>query len=282
MDSRYAQQRYSYDLVVLDLDGTTLNSHGIVTQATRQAIQETLARGIGVTLASGRHKGNVQSLQIDLGLTLPYISSGGARIVDPAKEKTVYYCPLDQSCVRAFAESARAAGTSIVLQEAEHLFFEGDMDLLLQLSLFAGISTEPAEVFRTISIRTEDILQVQAQPEKMTACGYPEQLQQIETHLNALHLPIYQTYSAPIFLEATSSSVNKGSALRMLAAYLELPLTRIMVVGDNRNDISMFEAAGKAVAMGNADPEARAAADLIAPSNDEEGVAWVLQRLVTL
>ncbi|HJW83423.1 MAG TPA: HAD-IIB family hydrolase, partial [Anaerolineae bacterium] len=78
----------------------------------------------------------------------------------------------------------------------------------------------------------------------------------------------------------TRSGVNKGTALKRLAEHLGIPLKRIAVIGDGGNDVSMFEVAGLAVAMGNAAPEVQAAADVVAPTNDAGGVAWALRELI--
>jgi len=109
---------------------------------------------------------------------------------------------------------------------------------------------------------------------------YPDLLSKIERKLRLLNLPVYLTYSAPTYLEITRSGINKGEALKILATYLAIPLEHILVIGDSHNDISMFDIAGIAVAMGNAPEEVKAAANLVAPSNDEDGVAWVLRELV--
>jgi Cof subfamily protein (haloacid dehalogenase superfamily) len=126
----------------------------------------------------------------------------------------------------------------------------------------------------------DDILRACAEPTKINICSNPGHLLEIEKELRLLNLPIYLTYSAPIALEITRLGINKGEALKILAAYLAIPLERILVIGDSHNDISMFKIAGMAVAMGNAPSEVKATADLVAPSNDEDGVAWVLREMV--
>ena len=108
----------------------------------------------------------------------------------------------------------------------------------------------------------------------------PAVLAGIEERLRVSPLPVYATYSLPVYLECTSSYANKGTALKRLTKYLEIPLERVLVIGDSPNDLSMFSVAGTAVAMGNATEEVKRAAHLIAPTNDEDGVTWVLRELV--
>ena len=73
---------------------------------------------------------------------------------------------------------------------------------------------------------------------------------------------------------------DKGSALEFVARKLEIPLVQTLAIGDNANDMPMFAAAGVSAAMGNATPEVKAAATVVGPSNDDEGVAWAVRRFV--
>ena len=69
-------------------------------------------------------------------------------------------------------------------------------------------------------------------------------------------------------------------SLRSLAAIQDIPLDRVAVIGDWLNDLDMFKVGGFKVAMGNAPDELKAQADLIAPTNDEGGLAWALQEII--
>jgi hydroxymethylpyrimidine pyrophosphatase-like HAD family hydrolase len=83
----------------------------------------------------------------------------------------------------------------------------------------------------------------------------------------------------PIYLEITRRGVNKGVALRSLAAHLQVPMEQVAAVGDGENDIYMFREAGLSIAMGNAPLVVKQAADLIASSNDEDGLVWALEQI---
>jgi len=73
---------------------------------------------------------------------------------------------------------------------------------------------------------------------------------------------------------------DKGSALAFVLAKLGISTHQVMAIGDNRNDLPMFDLAEVKVAMGNATDEIKQAATIIAPSNEDEGVAWVLGNYV--
>jgi Cof subfamily protein (haloacid dehalogenase superfamily) len=269
-----------YDLVAIDVDGTLVTSEKKLSPGIAPLIRETQARGIGVTLVSGRPKLKMMPLLKELGLELPYIGSGGAYIADPSKNRVILHCPLGQEETESIIELARAAKAAIISHEPEHLYYEGSIEELEELIASSKIDTIGVEDSQVEILRVDDILQACARPTKINICSKPGHLLEIEKELRLLNLPIYLTYSAPISLEITRSGINKGEALKILAAYLAIPLERILVIGDSHNDISMFKVAGMAVAMGNAPREVKAAADLVAPSNDEDGVAWVLREMV--
>jgi HAD superfamily hydrolase (TIGR01484 family) len=78
----------------------------------------------------------------------------------------------------------------------------------------------------------------------------------------------------------TPTGVSKGSGLRELALLMNVDLSETIAIGDNLNDLDMLETAGLGVAMGNATPETRARAGHVTASNDEDGVARVIERFI--
>ena len=269
-----------YNLVAIDVDGTLITSENKLSIGVVSLICEIQARGIGVTLVSGRPKLKMMPLLKELGLTLPYIGSGGAYIADPSTNLVMFHCPLAREETVEIVELARAAKAPIISQEPDHLYYEGGSEELEQLIAISKINITGVDNSQVEILKVDDVLQASAEPTKITICGEPDLLLKIERKLRLLNLPIYLTYSAPTYLEITRLGINKGEALKLVAAYLAIPLKHILVIGDSHNDLSMFEVAGMAVAMGNAPEEVKAAADLVAPSNDEDGVAWILRELV--
>lgn len=267
-------------LVAIDIDGTLVTSENKLPADLAPLIRETQARGIGITLVSGRPKLKIIPLLQELGLTLPFIGLGGAYIADPSTHQLILHSPLEQTAVKAVVELARARHASIIAQEPETLYYEGSPEELERLVTTARIDSSGIEGAQVVILRVENILRACAEPTKITLYSNPDNLLVIERGLHLLRLPLYATYSDPAYLEITSAGVNKGEALKVLTRHLGISLERTLVIGDSPNDISMFLIAGRAIAMGNATEAVKAAADVIAPSNDEGGVAWVLRELV--
>lgn len=271
---------YPYDLVAIDVDGTLINSEDRLTPATKAMIQEVQSRNIRVTLASGRPRLTLAPLLAELHITEPYISSTGAHIIDPANDKTLYYATLPKNALTTIAELARAAQVPFLFQESDRVFYEGSKETLQRLSDTYKIDITVADKFKAHFIGVEDLLQMRIEPIKVYICGAPSIVQDIEEQLHEQNLPIYTTYSAPPYLEITSSDATKGEAIKRLTSYLGIPLERVIAIGDSLNDLPLFQVVGTKVAMGNAHPQIKAIADRIAPTNDEDGVAWALRELV--
>lgn len=187
---------------------------------------------------------------------------------------------MTEDVLSVIVEHARAVPVPIIFQESDRIFYEGSQELLQYLwDTYQIDMTVPGDV-QAHFIHVDDILQAHAEPTKVYMCHAPAIVAGIEEKLQQHNLPIAMTYSAPLCLEITSLEATKGKAIQRLAKHLNIPLERIIAIGDSRNDLSMFEVVGKRVAMGNAAPELLAVADVIAPSNDEDGVAWTLRTIV--
>lgn len=271
---------HRYDLVAIDIDGTLLDSQNNISSSLVPLFREAEARGIGVTLISGRPDLTVAPLLRELGLKLPYVSSGGAHIIDPATGEAIAHFTLNQEEVKVLAELGREVGAGLITMEARCLYYEGSIEKFKLVHESTEINLSGLEKIKTRIIRVNDIVQASPNPLKFTISDLPAVLARVEEKLRAKDLPLYSTYSLPVYLEFTSANANKGTALQHLAQHLDIPLERVLVIGDSPNDISMFRVAGTAVAMGNASADVKSVAQLIAPSNDEDGVAWVLRELV--
>ena len=261
----------AYDLVAIDVDGTLLDSQSNLSDDTEAAIHAVRAQGIGVTLVSGRGHLPLRPLVHRLRLQQPFIGSGGAYIADPITGQVIEHSPLDRKDVEIIVGLARAAHVGIFFEEQDRLIGEASPEIIHSIRLISGVDvTETQDIWR----------ETDAAPTKMFMTGDHAVLVPLEHEIRQRRLNVNLVYSAPIYLEVTRQGVNKGSALHRLSAHLGIPLERIAAIGDGGNDVSMFQIAGLAIAMGNALPEVKAAADVVAPTNDAGGVAWALRELI--
>jgi hydroxymethylpyrimidine pyrophosphatase-like HAD family hydrolase len=87
-------------------------------------------------------------------------------------------------------------------------------------------------------------------------------------------------YQGLTFVNILASEVSKGEALKVLVSYLEVPLDRVMAIGDGENDIPMLALAGFSVAMANAPEEVKTAADHVTLDIEHDGVAAAVSRFL--
>jgi len=261
-----------YELIAIDVDGTLLTSDFDLAPGALDSIQAVRARGIRVSLVTGR--GMVALAPIQQALQIedqPYIAFGGACIVDPSCGEVIYHCPLIHKDAEMLVAIARQEGVGVVFDWQDKVMCEADADLDTLLREAIG-----EEVVRSFDILAEK----KTVPTKATLLGDPDRLKKAELALRQKTQGLHMIYAGSIFLEVTRAGVDKGNALRRLAGNLQIALERTVAIGDGRNDKSMLEVAGLSIAVGNAPPELKAVADIIAPTNDEGGVAWALHELV--
>jgi Cof subfamily protein (haloacid dehalogenase superfamily) len=261
----------SIDLIAIDIDGTLLNSQGGLSTGARAAIDKARDQGVQVVIVSGRNRVGLLQVMELVDLELPYIGSGGAYIANPATDEVIQETPVPRATVEQVLAIARKAEAAIFIEANSRLFAEADPHLIAEIQPLAQIDV----------VFTENILQAfMGDPQKIVMIKDPDSLADLEAEIRQKVANINLSYSSPVYLEVTKQGVNKGSALIQLAHYLGIPLPRVAAIGDERNDLSMFEVAGLAIAMGNASAEVRAAADLIAPDNDEGGLSWAIHRIL--
>jgi Cof subfamily protein (haloacid dehalogenase superfamily) len=260
----------AFRLVAIDVDGTLADGRGDVSGPVEQAVRDTRVAGVEVVLVSGRPQVSALPVFIQLGLTLPLISSGGAFVSDPSSGRVISQVQPDPEDVRAFVELARDAGATLIYQTPTELYGEGSLAIIEELRA----------ANRTWIEQVDDGLEACPDVIKVSACAPRDRLDGLESAVARRNLALSLVYSGPEYLEMTAARVSKGDALRRLIEDLGIGPEQVLVIGDAPNDISMFREAGLAVAMGNASAEVRDLADVVAPTLEEDGVAWTLRRFV--
>lgn len=266
-----------FQLVVSDLDGTLLDSANRVSPGTVEAVRLIRERGIRFSIATGRGFFISLPLVRRLGIDQPVIISGGALIAHP-DGSIVDQRPMRMEDVAQLVALGRKAGLGISFHETN------------------GVIAEAADSIWEQSIRrnwlpeeTERILAFRRVPDLLAACQCPPvrvdmfgPTERVDAAQKMLDGKLSEVHLLRVFahLEITHQGVNKGSALTHLAEYLNIPLSAVMVIGDDVNDLSMFKTAGFAVAAGNASPQIKALAGAVAPTSDEGAVAWTLKKFV--
>ncbi|NLY88474.1 MAG: HAD family phosphatase [Firmicutes bacterium] len=260
-------------LVALDLDDTLLRPDLTISPACRQALREAAARGVKITIASGRmYRATLPFAEILEISGIPLITYNGAFIRFSGYGETLFHQGLPTAAAGRLIVALRRIGLHINAFVNDELYME---ELSEEGKRYIERNKVPVKL-------TPDLTTVLTSgPTKIMAAGDPEAVVEAEKELNAeFKGEIVFVRSRPRFLECLAPGVNKGLALEKVAGFYGLDAREVMAVGDAPNDREMLAWAGVGVAMDGAPPEVRAVADWTAPSNREDGVAAALHKFV--
>ena len=265
-------------LAALDVDGTLLAPDNSITPATKEAVHEAKAAGIEIVVSTGRAFPEVRDILQQLP-EVRYLSCGtGAYVLDVWTMEQIYECSmpeeLGKKAYRAVAQTDCMVHlyTGLTVHHsrwcAEHLtdYMEEKMRPLMEQT---HIIVDDLDAF----------VESWHGPIEKLYVTFPNRAEYEKAYRGVKDLPVFLTDGGWLIdLEIMSRDTDKGIALRALADRLEIPREQVLAMGDSGNDCAMLRFAGVGAAMGNASEQAKKAADLIAPSNREDGVAWMLRR----
>ena len=249
----------AYRMIVLDLDGTLTNSQKVITERTKKALFEAQERGVKVVLASGRPTYGVVPLarELELGKYGSYILSfNGGRITNCKTKEVIYQRTIPSEMVPELIDLAKQYQVDFLTYEGERILSNNPNNPYVKIE--AKINHMPVE-------RVEN----------------PKEAIVVEPKVQeATHglLSVYR--SEPFFLEIMPKGVDKAASLERLLECTGIKREEMIACGDGFNDLSMIQFAGLGVAMENAQPLVKQSADFITTSNDEDGVAKVVEQFL--
>jgi Cof subfamily protein (haloacid dehalogenase superfamily) len=260
-------------LIALDLDGTLMGKDRAIARRTRRAVERAMDRGCLVAMATGRAFSSAARFAKDLELNAPLICFQGAMIRDYRDGTTVYVdtIPLDSAReVIAFSQ-ARQLNVQVYLGDDQSYTDQVNSEIARLAEIAQVPVSGVGNLAKWLDRPPLKFLYFVEQEE-----AAPELVRDLKSQFD--HLQIVRSWHQ--IVEITGPDVSKGSALMRLAECLETPQLATMAVGDQDNDVSMIAWAGLGVAMGDASPAAKAAADVVAPPLEEEGAAWAIEHYV--
>ena len=268
-------------MVVLDIDGTSINSSGELTKRTHRSIQALVEKGYLVVPATGR--GSYRLLEDTLRLR-------GGRYVISANGAVITDCKNGIRLWERLIPCKEAATLASDLLEEGNCVYLHRNDIVSTHIMACPSKTDYARLRRpdwppmeqVLTQGLDDyILQDGRDVIKIGLCfTRPDGFTRYESLQKKMHSQLNCFRVDNQALEFTNGNASKGAALRELAQLLGLAPQEICAIGDNGNDIEMLEYAGLGVAMQNATAEARTKADYITESNDADGVALFAERFL--
>ena len=258
-------------LIALDLDGTVIGADLVVRERVRESVIRAQAQGIGVTIVTGRMFAASKPFADALGISGPIVCYQGAGIFDVASGALVQQTPLGLDVAHDVLVRAKADGFFAQCYADDRLYVEAITEYSEKYKRLSRV--EPLVVPSLVEAFAErPTLKIVLVDEAERATAYAETLKQW------LGDRAYVTRSHPDFVEILDPNVDKGSALRFVAAHYRVPIDATLAVGDSWNDLPLLEAAGMAIAMGSAPPELLARADAVVGDVAHDGVAEAIER----
>ena len=262
----------AYRLLVVDLDGTARSRVLGIAPGVRAAVAAAQARGVRVSVATGRMWRSAMPHVELLGAEPPIILYNGGQVFDFGTGRILYDRRLPEEAARAALEVIRRdPSVQPHLFLRDRVYVERAHPLTEAYAADDGLSYEVVPSFETLSGE---------EPHKILVVGVPERIRLLERTVRQSGVPIHAVRSERTQLEILPRGVSKGTALRAMMGLVEVRAEEVLAVGDGWNDLEMLEVAGLGVAMGHAPAGLRARADFVCGTSEEEGLREVIERFV--
>jgi Cof subfamily protein (haloacid dehalogenase superfamily) len=262
----------------LDVDGTLVNKQGQIGEPDRLAVRQAQDAGVMVVICTGRVIGACRSVLESLALKGPNIFFDGAVVYDISLAQPVYEQPISPEVVKRACELA--------------LLDDIPLDLFTFSGYFVSRLSWRTELRRRLFGLEATVADFNTlwQRERIIRGGIVLNTPEDENRVRAYGLTMRADFTLSWstipgcpghhFINVLSQGVSKGRALQALAAYLAIPLSEVMAIGDGVNDISLLETAGLAIAMENAPASLKSLAAYITPDVENCGVAEAIRRFL--
>lgn len=265
-----------YKLIGLDIDGTIRKRDNSISEKVKQAIIDIQKYGVKVAVISGRpvYGMRITAAELDLHQYGGFIMAhNGAVIVDCSTDIIVKSELLPMGQIVEYYQFAKKYGCNMLTYDGRFMITNDVTD---------SIIIHEAYVNDMELKGTEDFMEYENKPiSKCMIVGNPDTLLKMEQISKDMFGPEVECFrSEPYYLEFVPKGIHKGNTLAGLAHRLGVKQEEVAACGDGYNDLTMIEYAGFGVAMGNAQEEIKKSADYVTKTCEEDGVAYVIERMI--
>lgn len=258
-------------LIATDLDGTLLRDDKTISARTIAALRRVQEAGMTLVLVTGRPPRRLKSIAQELGVTGLAICCNGAMLYDLATDAIVQHTTLSSDVARQLVVALRGAAPGVCFAIERGLIFGHEPAYAYsgqiaeeEPPLSADAHALCAEAVTKLIVRHPDLPL--------------DDLLRISRGIAGEMAAV--TYSGAPFVEIAAAGITKASALMGLCAQLGITSSQVIAFGDMPNDLPMLQWAGHGVAVATAHPDVLAMVDEVTATNEDDGVAVVLERLL--
>lgn len=276
----------SNTLIALDIDGTLINSDHEVTPATRQAIADAQKAGAEIIASTGRvYSALPHDILKELNIHYAITANGAAVYRLPEKTCLSENC-MDLDMFLPVLAKLESCDIMIHLQIDGECYHTNSKHSVIDKM---DVSDKRKEFLHSVGIPVDNLVHFAKETgrpvQKVSLCFYPlpdgtyKHHNELEAFLRK-NPALSTVCGGDTSLEITGAGVSKGLGLRFMAEYLHIPMEQTIACGDSENDLDIIQTAHIGVAMDNASQILKEAADFITLSNDEDGVAHMLEKYI--
>lgn len=269
------KQHTNYKMIITDLDDTLLNSQKKISETDLEAIFKAQEKGVKFILCSGRPTFAMKSLAKEIKADeygSYIISFNGSIINDFKNNKNLFEASLEKEDLHLLYDFSKKYNTHILTYINDEIISETDSEYI---DVEVDLTKMP---HRKVKSFKEFVNQGAV---KCMLLAEPSYLKKVEVELKKEYGDKYSiAISKPFFLEVTKLGIDKGVAVKRLADTLNIPIEEVIAVGDSFNDLPMLKASGFSIAVENANPEIKKQVDFITKSNDNGGIAYLIEKFI--
>jgi Cof subfamily protein (haloacid dehalogenase superfamily) len=259
-------------LVISDVDGTLVTTDKTLTERSRTAVARLDAHGIAFSIVSSRPSFGLRELSKRLALHHPIGAYNGGALLTPDL-KVIEQKLIAPEAVRRALEVFGSFGIDVWIFTVDSWIVQNPRGAHVELEAHT-IETRPTVVdsLEHFIDGVAKIVGVSTNPDRLVRC----ELAARQAVADTASIARSQSY----YLDVTPAGVNKGTFVDDLIGRLGLSPSEVVTIGDMENDVAMFRKSGFSIAMGNAAPNVRQCADAATLTNDEDGFADAVERLI--
>lgn len=265
-----------YKVVVVDVDGTLITSDNHVTPITKEAIKKVKEKGILFGVATGRAVSSAMNMlkQYEVDHLVDFlVCSNGVEIVDLKDNHSIITYPLTKDDLITITNYMKPCEVDYCLYDNGYLYTNNVSEIIHRISVFNNL--------KPVICPIEELPLPQAQ--KIVFAIPQEKVDDVKEHKKKINDPRYSCFftQAELF-EFVDYRVSKATGISAFLSERGLSMENVVTFGDAENDSDMLVKAGLGVAMANAPLDIQAQADVVTKTNDEDGVAYYLDKLFNL
>lgn len=276
-------------LIAIDLDGTLLSSNGTISEGNVKAIKSAQKEDHVVAISSGRSLHDTREIMRRADITCPIITGNGAKSYHA--EEYIHNLYFSDQVLDSMMNVLIDSGLYFEIYTKDGILVEENGREQLEQEIRELGEDDPSWAEKVVEIQYQqhglqyvpkytDIDFAGKQVYKLFVMSFQkDELDKLRDHITD-RTDISITTSGRQKLEIGHPEASKGHALELIANYFSVPLENTVAIGDNFNDLSMFEKAGVSIAMGNAEAEVKQRCTYVTGDHDEDGVAEAFRKYI--